>query len=251
MNEHFPIPLDINQNKTIISAPEKIRTLSIAIYKGEGSMDSGIDNVKKNVSSILDVNFTELGPTDVMNNNLKKFDIIIFSGGGASMQGNAIKEQGRENIRNYIKNGGNYLGICAGAYLATSNFEWSLNILNAETILKTEWRRGQAFLDIEITEEGRNILGDVNGLFKCRYNNGPLLKPMNILDTQPYKTAAYFRSEIAENETTPGLMINTPAAVFSEYEKGRVFVISPHTENTPGLENFLPRVIVWLVTKKS
>ena len=246
MEEPFNIPLDINQNRIIISAPEKNRSLAIAIYKGEGSMDSGIENVKKNISSVLNVNFTELGPEKVMSNDLAKFDVVIFSGGGASMQGNAIGEQGRENVRKYIKNGGNYLGICAGAYLATSNFEWSLNIINAETISQIEWKRGQAFLDLEITEEGKSILGNVEGMFKCRYNNGPLLKPMNIADLPAYKVAAYFRSEISDNETTPGEMINTPAAVFSEYGKGKVFVISSHAENTPGLENFLPRAIVWL-----
>jgi len=244
------IPSDINQNKKIISDPEIIQKFSIAIYKGEGSMDSGIDNVKQNISSIFDVHFTEINCKQIMNETLTQFDLIIFSGGGASKQGNALEEKGRENIRNYINNGGNYLGICAGAYLATSNFDWSLKIINAETVSKTEWKRGQAFIDLEITDEGKTIFGNVDSIFKCRYNNGPILKSMNLTDIPIYKTAAFFRSEISENGTTLGSMVNTPAAVFSYYGKGKVFIVSPHPENTPGLENFLPKVIVWLVGKK-
>lgn len=249
MNESFTIPSDINQNKIIIPAPEKIQKLSIAIYKGEGSSDAGIHTVKQNISQTLEVHFTELEPDQVIENDLSRFDLIIFSGGGASKQGTAIGEQGREKLRNYIKNGGSYLGICAGAYLATSGFEWSLKILNAETISPAEWKRGKAFLDLEITEEGKTIFGNVTDVFKCRYNNGPLLQPMKLLDIPPYTTAAYFRSEVSNNETTPGVMIHTPAAIFSHYGKGRVFVVSPHPENTPGLENFLPRAIVWLMKK--
>lgn len=244
MNETIDIPLDINQYKTIISAPKNAKPLSIAIYKGEGAGEAGIENVKQNIVSTTNAQITELIP-ESFDNDLSQFNVILFSGGGASKQGNALGEKGRENIRTYIHNGGNYLGICAGAYLATSGFDWSLKILNAETISKDEWKRGKAFLDIEITEEGKAIFGEVDEIFKCRYNNGPLLKPANINDLPAYTIAAYFKSEISDNGATPGVMINTPAAVFAEYGKGKVFVVSPHPENTPGLENFIPKVLEW------
>lgn len=247
MTDALKIPPDINNHRTVISAPEKIRTLSIGIYKGNGAGDAGIDDIKKNIRNILEADFAELGAEQIKNDDLGRFDLIIFSGGGASKQGESIGEIGRENIRSYIKGGGSYLGVCAGAYLATANFDWSLRILNAETLSKTEWQRGKAFLDLEITSDGENILGKVEGKFKCRYNNGPLFRPMGLSELPAYKVAAYFRSEVADNGATPGVMVNTPAAIFSEYGEGKVFVVSPHPENTPGLENFLPRVVAWLV----
>ena len=246
MNEVFLIPSDINQNKIIIPPTEINGFLSIAIYKGEGSTEEGIENVKNNVRTVTNIEIIEINSEQVQNDDLSKFDIIIFSGGSGSKQAEAIGEKGKENIRNFIKNGGGYLGICAGMYLATSGFDWSLGILNAETVSTTEWKRGKGFVDLELTDDGKNILGGVSGLFKCRYSSGPLLKNMNLENLPPFTTVAYFRSEISENAVTEGVMIDTPAIVYSTYGEGKVFVISTHPENTPGLENFIPRALGWL-----
>lgn len=224
-------------------------SFSIAIYKGEGATDEGIDNVKRDVLSNLDAEISEITPEQILECDLSKFDLMIFSGGGASKQGNAIGEKGRDCIRKYLKNGGNYIGICAGAYLATSNFEWSLNIINAETVSKTEWRRGEGLVDLELTKEGLEIFGDTAGIFKCLYKNGPLFKPMQIVDLPQYKVAAIFKSEMADNGSTPGVMVDTPAFIFSEYGKGKVFLFSPHPENTPQLETFLPKAINWVISR--
>jgi len=35
----------------------------------------------------------------------------------------------------------------------------------------------------------------------------------------------------------------------STYGKGRVFISSPHPENTPGLEHLIPRGILWAAGK--
>ncbi len=246
MNDNTSIPSDINQNKIIIPPIEFSKTLSVAIYKGEGSREEGIENVKNNIQAMTNIEIAEITAEQIQHNDLSKFDIIIFSGGSGSKQAQSIGEQGKENIKNFIKNGGGYLGICAGAYLATSGFDWSLGILNAETVSITEWKRGEGFVDLELTDEGRSILGDVSELFKCRYSSGPLLKPLNMEGLPPFITMAYFRSEISENGVTEGVMINTPAALYSTYEKGKVFAISTHPENTPGLESFIPRILHWL-----
>jgi hypothetical protein len=34
-------------------------------------------------------------------------------------------------------------------------------------------------MDLEVTDEGRQLLGDVKGIFKVRYHNGPIIKPFN------------------------------------------------------------------------
>ncbi len=249
MNETFLIPSDINQNKTIISPIEISKSLSIAIYKGEGATEEGIQNVKNNILATIGIEVAEIISEQIQSDDLSKFDIIIFSGGSGSKQAQSIGEKGKGNIRDFIKNGGGYLGICAGAYLATSGFDWSLHVVNAETISKTEWKRGKGFVDLELTDEGKSILGNVSGLFKCRYSSGPLLKPMNMESLPSFTTAAHFRSEISENGVTEGVMVNTPAVIYSTYGKGKVFLVSTHPENTPGLENFIPNVLNWLITR--
>jgi hypothetical protein len=102
---------------------------------------------------------------------------------------------------------------------------------------------------LEITTEGFAIFGKVTDNFKCRYHSGPLFKHTTFPTIPAYTIATYFRSEVSDNETEVGIMLNTPAAIFSSYGKGNVFLVSSHPENTPGLENFLPSVIVWLTDK--
>jgi hypothetical protein len=249
MNETFLIPSDINQNKSIIPPIELNKSLSIAIYKGEGAGEEGVENVTNNIRITAGIEVAELTSEQVQHEDLSKFDVIIFSGGSGSKQAQSIGEKGRENVRNFIQNGGGYLGICAGAYLTTSGFDWSLHVVNAETISKTEWKRGKGFVDIELTDEGKTILGDVSGFFKCRYSSGPLLKPAGSNILPPFVIAAYFRSEVSENGVTEGVMINTPAAIYATYGNGKVFLISTHPENTPGLEHFIPRVLHWLTAR--
>lgn len=247
MNDTFQIPSDINQGKTIITPIENDRALSVGIYVGNGAGEEGVQNVKDNIRTVLNIETHELTPEALQNKDLSLFDVIIFSGGSGSKQAESLGEKGKQNIRKYIENGGKYFGICAGAYLATSGFDWTLHILNAETISTTEWKRGKGFVDIELTDEGRNIFGPVTEIFKCRYSSGPLLKVAHKENLLPFTTLGYFRSEVSENGVTEGVMIDTPAIVSATYGKGKVLVVSTHPENTPGLENFIPRALYWIV----
>lgn len=246
MDNTFKIPSDINQNKNIVAPLEKSKALNIGIYIGDGSTEEGVSATKNNIRNTLNIEVQELTSEDIHNKDLSLFDVIIFSGGSGSKQAETIGETGRENIRKYLENGGGYLGICAGAYLATSGFDWSLHILNAETISTTEWKRGKGFVDLEFTNEGKEIFGDIVGTFKCRYSSGPLLKPSNKENLPLFKSLGYFRSEISENGVTEGVMIDTPSIVSALYGKGKVLLTSPHPEDTPGLENLIPKALYWL-----
>jgi hypothetical protein len=46
-------------------------------------------------------------------------------------------------------------------------------------------------------------------------------------------------------------MVNSPAIFAGEFNGGRVVCISPHPEQTQGLEDFVPRAINWAVSKKT
>ena len=240
----FVIPPDINGYKTIIAPPAKAKPVKAAIYLGKGTSKEAVDFVSKGVQSIPGstvqiVSGEELGTMD-----LKPFDVVVFCGGSGSSQSKSIGDAGRTNIREYVRGGGGYLGICAGAYLACSNFSWGLGILNASTV-SNQWRRGKGFVDIDLAVPGRQVFGDVKGVFKIRYGNGPIIKPGDLSDVPAYTTLSFYRTELAENGTPVGIMIDSPAHATGTFGKGRVFVSSPHAENTPGLENVIPRAVLW------
>jgi hypothetical protein len=239
------IPPDINGLKTIIGGPESIRPIRLALYDGPGSGDGGVDNVESSAHQIEGVTVTRLTPAEIGTINLlSRFDVVVFSGGSGSAQSKAIGEAGRVNIRDFVKNGGGYVGICAGAYLACAGYDWGLGILDAKTV-SSKWRRGRAFLDIQLTPAGRDIFGQVDGTFKVRYANGPVIKPLNRDDIPDYTPVSIFRTETAENDTPAGVQVGTPSQAIGTFGKGRVFISSPHPENTPGLENMIPRALLW------
>ena len=246
----FVVPPDVNGSKTIIAPPVKTRELKVGIYRGPGSPQGGVDSVSNVLKPFPQVKVVVLSEQDVATLNLSSYDVLVFPGGSGSGQSKGIGAAGLKNVRDFVSNGGGYVGICGGAYLACSGFSWGLGILNAGTV-SSKWMRGQAMLDLELAPAGPEILGDVKGTFKVRYHNGPILKPDDRTDIPPYTTVTIFKNEVADNGTPAGVQVNSPAHVISTFGKGRVFISSPHPENTPGLENFIPRGIFWAAGGKT
>lgn len=245
----FVMPPDVNGNKTVIALPEKTRPIKVGVYSGPGAPQSSVEAVVKVMKPFTEAKTVILSGEEIGTLNLSAYDVLVFPGGSGSGQSKGIGEAGLKNVREFVSNGGGYVGICAGAYLACSNFSWGLGILNAGTV-SSKWRRGQAILDLEMTEAGKPMLGDVPGFFKVRYDNGPILKPWTRTDLPAYTPLTLFRTEVAKNDTPVGVQVNSAAQAIATFGKGRVFVSSPHPEGTPGLENLIPRGVFWAAGDK-
>jgi len=240
--------LESTQPLNLFSPPVEVRALKIAIYEGPGAGETGVATVSARAQQLPGAKVTRVKAEEMGTRDLSEFDVVIFSGGSGSGQAKAIGEAGRNNVRQFIERGGGYLGICAGAYLACAGFDWGLGILNARTV-SNKWQRGRAMVQMQLTEEGRGLFGEVPEAFTIRYANGPIIQPLGRADLPSYRVAARFRSEVANNGTPVGVMVNSPAAVYAPFGKGRVLTISPHSEDTPGLENFVPRALAWLAER--
>ena len=223
--------------------------IRIALYRGPGTGGKGPPNLKQRLNAAPKTSITELSPEAFADGSLTNYDVIIFAGGSGSKQAESIGKAGREAVRQFVAGGGGYIGICAGAYLATSGFSWSLHIINAKTI-SSKWKRGRGDVKVELTERGRSILGERTDLFDVHYANGPVVEPGKDKTLPPYLPLAYFRTELSENDSPPGVMVNAPAVFAGEYKAGRVVCISPHPEQTPGLEAFVPRAVEWVAAAR-
>ena len=244
----FVIPPDVNGLRTIFPAPEpgRLRALRIGIFEGKGSAEGGIVNVSNALRDLPDLEIVRLDPEAIVREDLSRFDVLAFTGGYSVNQAKSLGEAGKQAVRRYVAEGGRYLGICAGAYLAVVGEEWSLGLLNARLAPGNRWR-GQTFLDLELSPEGRETLAPVDGVFKVRYNNGPVIRPLLRPDLPPYVVLARFRGEIVREGGQPGVMLDSPAIVMAPYGRGRVLAISPHPENTPGVQNLIPLAVLALV----
>jgi len=247
----------------VMTSAEESSRIRVAVYDAGGTGGRGVENLTRILEQAPESTpafvLHHVGPPDVRAGVLDQFDAVIFPGGSGSKQAAALGAEGRQRVRKFVASGGGYVGICAGAYLATARYDWSLALVNAKTFTgkrhipgvgeKSMWFRGRGNVKMELTEEGKAILGDLKGPVEIRYANGPILSPADMEELPPYVPLAVFRTEISKYEPQEGTMIDTPAIVAAAFGKGRVMAISPHPESVEGLQSLVRRAVRWSATR--
>ncbi len=224
------------------------KKIKVAIYAGGGSATTpGLAAYPACLDrAASDIDYTYVGPVELARPGmLDPFEVVIFCGGSGSGQAKSLGEAGAANVKTFVERGGGYVSSCAGTYLATSGYSWSLKLVDADTVDSKHWARGTGQVDIELTAEGKRILGDYPGLQSVRYANGPLLgKAKNASGLAPYTVLAYFRSDMAK-KVPGGVMPNTPAMIAGDFGQGRAICFSPHPEYTKPLQAMIARAVKW------
>jgi hypothetical protein len=218
----------------------------IALYDGGGA--GGETQGRLFESQLPGCRVERVGPDDIRSGCLSSFDAVIFPGGSGSGQAKAIGTDGREVVRQYVEDGGGYIGVCGGAYLALDNYSWSLHLLPMDSFDTSHWRRGQASLEIELTGAGQDMFEDQDdSSLEIEFHQGPLMRPSSEQgDRADPEVLAWFRSGVGKNGADPATMVDTPAIVRGEFGEGRVLLFSPHPEKTKGLEEWLRCAIDWM-----
>lgn len=235
------LPAGIDGNTIAPEARAAGRT-RVAIYDDGGASVNGVNNLLKVCADREEILARRVCALDIRAGALQQFDLVCFGGGGGHNLSNSLEEPGRDAVRNFVSGGGDYLGVCAGSYLACSGFSWGLGILDAKT-RSNEWQRGKATLNVEFEPVGRQFFATPGDELKLYYANGPIFAPNNKDDISDYEVLAWFREEVSMNGTPEGLMINTPAIVRGTFGSGDVYCFSPHPESTKGASYLLQRVI--------
>ena len=218
----------------------------IALYDGGGA--GGEAQGRLFESQLPGCRVERVGPVDIRSGCLSLFDAVIFPGGSGSAQAKAIAESGREAVTQFVDGGGGYVGVCAGAYLALDNYTWSLGLLPLNSFDTSHWRRGQASLELELSECGEAVFERLGKpLVQVEFRQGPLMRlSEDASDRAEPEVLAWFRSGVGKNGADPATMVDTPAIVCGDYGEGRVLLFSPHPEKTHGLEEWLRLAIDWL-----
>lgn len=223
--------------------------LRVALYDDYGSFGKGVPRCRELLSHRADLKIESLSAEAVAQGRLREFHLVIFTGGSGGKQASTLGLAGRLEVRDFVQQGGGYLGICAGNYLACSGFSWGLGILDAKT-KSSRWARGVGDLQIEAVGAGRSVLGLPAGLTQIRYANGPVFAPAGEPNVPDFETLALFRTEFAGNGSPPGAQIHSPAIVCGRFGQGRVLCSSPHPEQQAGMEGFVERAVRWLAPEQ-
>jgi len=189
---------------------ESIEVAEVTIYSGKGAV------LFKDVAyalDLLDIKYKAVDENDIKEGELEQFKFLIVPGGYTQEYMPALGEAGRKAIRNFVWEGGSYIGICGGTYIAAEMVEvpgrpQGLELIDIENIRKSGTGMRKIYLDEHPVTQG---LGSELEIY---YQNGPeIVARGNVEGIAKYKSGRF-------------------AIVASSFGKGKVICFSPHPEGS-------------------
>ena len=212
--------------KTAPAAP--VKKLRVGLYVDFGASGNGVFHLASLIAHSPQTELVTLLASDIRNGKLKEVDVLVMPGGGSTTQCLTIGLEHHDKIREFIRQGGGYVGTCAGMF----------NVLQINKRLKLlPFNRhggaggSTAFVTVDITPEGAKILGIKPGLRVSRYSGGPVA----YLDKKAKcegtgVTLATFKSGVSKNPKFADKFIGSVAWVYGTFGKGKVVATSFHPE---------------------
>jgi putative intracellular protease/amidase len=223
--------------------------LRVAIFDGPGVSESN-RRVEEDLRRVPELNIQRIGVEQITSGSLTGQDVVIFPGGSGGGQGRGLGESGRNRVREFVAAGGGYVGICAGAYLASADYDWSLSLLDARVLDRRHWARGFGNVELTVAPDAAELLG-LPAKATLYYHQGPLLAPAGKTDIPDYREWATFATEVRKEGVPGGVMPGTTAIAAGEFGAGRVLAISPHPERTEEWNHVLPAAVRWVAGKST
>lgn len=229
-----------------IAQNDKIR---VALFTDQGARPRTL--LKDYLSRLDSIEFSLIDALDIDDGCLDKVDVLIMPGGSGRKEAASLGNDGQDTVRNFVRDGGAYIGVCAGFYLLTSARDEFLGLLPLELEDPKHWHRGKAMLDVQLTPKGQEIFGLAQSDIEVLYHNGPVVVPINPTDAQDIEILGVFKQELVGKGGKPGLMIGAPAMLLGHYGKGIVIGISPHPEASDELVSIYSNAINWAFKNRS
>lgn len=226
------------------ASAEAIR-VALYLHKDNSYYGRGNKNFRALLSAEEGFAVTNVTADDIKSGKLMDFHVLIMPGGSGSAQGKALGEAGREVVREFVRNGGGFVGVCAGAYLASSDYSWSLNIINAKVLDRKHWARGKGQVTLALTPDSKKLLGHAEDEVEVRYAQGPLYAPNDTEGLPAYEELATFLTEVSKEGVPGGVMPGKTAMARATFGDGRVLACSPHPESPGGPGHLIVNAVRW------
>lgn len=179
-----------------------------------------------------------LSPAQLLDGCLEAdgYTLLCIPGGFAPNFARALGSQGKALIRSFVRGGGGFIGICAGAFYGSSI---GLDLLPVDILDAHRWARGCGKCQMAFTPLAATALGSLgpSALLSVRYANGPLMQIVEGGSGEAQvHPLAHYASEFAAEELGGSsnfepIMMGSPAAVIGYFGLGLVALVSPHIED--------------------
>ena len=223
--------------------------LKVAVYADLGPKGIGAAEWYRIVKDSPDMSLTLVDGEAVRNGALGGHDLFIMPGGSSSNEFNSLGLDGVAKMKDFIRDGGGYVGTCAGCCLLMDGprrarvMPW--NTLGSEPDL--------FYPQVKLNADGAKALGLKAGNHKIRYHGGPLMR----MTTNTIEGASFELWGTVDSECTYQGAINKKKRMYGAaailggtYGKGRVFVTSMHPEYYESTHYFVVAAIRWVTGRE-
>ena len=199
----------------------------VAMYVGSGVGGNGVVECLRLVNESPELELHLVDAKGVQSGALDGMDMLLMPGGSSDCEYKALGSNGVERLDAFLRNGGGYLGLCAGCAVV-------MDEKSRARMIPWKWSGstpGTLFPAIKINEKGAAALGIKAGTMPVRYHGGPLMWPStNVFEGVNTEEWATFDAEGSMKGRHTVKMYGAAAIVGGTYGKGKIVACTVHPE---------------------
>jgi len=115
------------------TGPEQNSVVKVALYNGANVWSEDVIALNK-MFQWMGYEVTTVNTNIILGNNLSDYDILCIPGGFPSVFSEDFGPAGMQKIRDFVDNGGCYMGFCGGTMLAVNKVIWNGQVDTFETL---------------------------------------------------------------------------------------------------------------------
>jgi glutamine amidotransferase-like uncharacterized protein len=177
-----------------------------------------------------------------------KYEVLLFAGSSATDQYNRLGDNGRKALLDYVENGGSYLGISSGAFLASKQM---LNLANIKYV--DPQYPGIGELEINMTKRANTIFTSTKYQSESKHSmriyNGPVWS-VYLPDSKraPFSIIARYTGNGETNRNGGSIFKDRPAIIRDTFGLGSIILFSgrPEINTHTGIRGMVLEAIRWL-----
>ena len=204
------------------------KELKVGFFVDDGSRGGGVFKVARLLYYAPQLDVTMLDGKDIRDGKLDNLDLLVIPGGSSATQFKMMQASGAAKVREFVKKGGNYVGVCAGFH-CTLNRPDRIALLPYVYLNKTSG--AQATLTININEKGAKILDVKPGRYNVTYSQGPISKAGKKWEHGSAEVLGIYLNSVGLAGRKHYDYTGHPAILFGNHGKGKVVATSFHPEN--------------------
>lgn len=206
------------------------RDARVAVFVDRGARNIGAFRWIEIVALAQGAEFAAVDGAAIRDGALDRADVLVVPGGSSVQEARSLGALGRDKVREFIKNGGGYIGTCAGLCLLMESASHHPDMLGVVPFKFAGGAGGHVDAPVYFNSRAESLAGIKKGVRHIRYAQGPVPLPSLPVDGAEIEVVASYASDINPRSKIRRSLAGEAAAVAGTYGKGRIFALAVHPE---------------------